>query len=61
MKVDKNKIKNKLKDNAKFFIITVKADNNVVTINFKCDTDEFSCKVLKEVNEFGIVKYKISV
>ncbi len=57
--VDKNKIKNKLKDNAKFFIITVKEDNNVVTINFKCDTDEFSCKVLKEVNEFGIVKYKI--
>lgn len=56
--VDKNKIENRLKDNAKFFNIKFKRDNNILTINFKSDDIEFNAKVLEEIDSFGIVNYK---
>lgn len=56
--IDKNKIENRLKDNAKFFNIKFKRDNNILTINFKSDDIEFSTRVLEDVDSFGIVNYK---
>ena len=56
--VDKNKMENRLKDNAKFFNIKFKRDNNILTINFKSDDIEFSARVLEDVDSFGIVNYK---
>lgn len=56
--VDKNLIVNKLRDNAKFFMINFKEKDDIVTIEFKSDDEEFTCCVKKVVDSYGIIHYK---
>lgn len=56
--IDKNKIENRLKENAKFFNVKLNKKDNILTINFKCDDIEFNTSILEEVDSFGIVNYK---
>ena len=56
--VDKNQINDKLRDNAKFFIINLDEVDDIITISFKSDDESFSCKVLKTKDSFGIIRYK---
>lgn len=56
--VDKNNIKTRLNDNALFFNITLNEENDYITINFKSDSIDFSCKVKKIINKYGIVTYE---
>lgn len=56
--VDKNQINDKLRDNAKFFVIRLDEDKDTITIFFDSDDDSFSCKLKKEIDEFGSMTYK---
>ena len=56
--VDKNQINDKLRDNAKFFVIRLDEDKDTITIFFDSDDDSFSCKLKKQIDEFGSMTYK---
>ena len=56
--VDMNEISTKLRDNAVFFRINLKEENNLITISFESDNESFDAKVLKIIDKFGNIKYK---
>lgn len=56
--IDQNKIAEKLKENAFFFQIEEKEeDNQVVELVFTSTKHKFSCRVKKKINDFGIVSF----
>lgn len=57
--VDKSLIESKLNSNASFFMINIENNNDIYTLTFNNNTEEFSCLVKKEVDSYGIVSYEI--
>lgn len=56
--VDKNKITDKINDNAKFFNIELIEEDEIITLNLKGNDESFSSKVRKIINKNGIIKYE---
>ena len=56
--VDKAKVLDKLRDNAKFFNVYMEEKNDVINIKFISDDEEFETKILKTKDQFGIYSYK---
>ncbi len=55
--IDQNKITSKLRDNATFFQIDEIEDKDTITLQFTSPEKQFSCKVKKKINAFGIVSF----
>ena len=56
--VDKAKVLDKLRDNAKFFNVYMEEKNDIINIKFISDDEEFETKILKTKDQFGIYSYK---
>ena len=54
----KNKITDKINDNAKFFNIELIEEDEIITLNLKGNDESFSSKVRKIINKNGIIKYE---
>ncbi|MDE6661233.1 MAG: NUDIX domain-containing protein, partial [Anaeroplasmataceae bacterium] len=55
--IDKSKIVNDLKPKASFFDLAFNQEENILTISFKNEDKEFSCKVKKMMDSYGIVSF----
>lgn len=56
--VDKAKVLDKLRDNAKFFNIKMEEENDIITVTFESEDETFKSKVQKIKNQYGIYSYK---
>ena len=56
--VDKAKVLDKLRDNAKFFNVYMEEKNDIINIKFISDDEAFETKILKTKDQFGIYSYK---
>lgn len=56
--IDKNLIESSLKEQASFFDLTLTEDQQYITLSFSNEKDSFSCKLLREVDIYGIISYK---
>ncbi len=57
--VDKNKVLDRLGENAKFFNISIEEDLENIKINFSNEEEAFEAIVSKTIDQFGIYNYKI--
>ncbi|MDE6241958.1 MAG: nicotinate (nicotinamide) nucleotide adenylyltransferase [Anaeroplasmataceae bacterium] len=56
--IDKTKIVGDLKAKASFFDLTLSQNQDIVTIEFKNAFKEFSCKVKRTIDSYGIISYR---
>lgn len=56
--IDKNIILPSLKENASFFDLSFTSNDNIITINFKNEKEEFKCSVKRVIDEFGVVSFE---
>ncbi|MCM1131007.1 MAG: nicotinate (nicotinamide) nucleotide adenylyltransferase [Roseburia sp.] len=56
--IDKSKIVNDLKPKASFFDITINQNKDILTIVFKNESKEFSCKVRRTIDAYGIISFQ---
>lgn len=56
--IDQSLISANLKSNASFFDVTVNESDSEITLTFKNSELEFSCKLEKTTDDYGIVSYK---
>lgn len=59
--VDKNKLTDKVNENAKWFDVHIKEENNVITINLTNEVDSIIYKVSKELKHHTTTNYEYKV